>query len=94
MNIIIVSSFYYYYYTNCSTTHEADFSTLHISLIKKLGVKASGKQSITVSTGVKVLKGDLQRLKKDLAYMINKNTVTVDKLGFPDVIFPGIFIVL
>ena len=75
-----------YYY---SSTHEADFSTLHFSLTKKLGVKASGKQNITVSIAAKIIKGDLQKLRKDLAYMINKSTVTVDKLGFPDVIFPG-----
>ncbi len=72
-----------------SASHEADFSTLHIPLIKKSGVKASDKKSITVSTAVKIIKGDLQKLRKDLAYMINKSTVTVDKLGFPDVIFPG-----
>ena len=72
-----------------SASHEADFSNLHMSLIKKSGVKASDKKSISVSTAVKIIKGDLQKLRKDLAYMINKSTVTVDKLGFPDVIFPG-----
>ena len=60
-----------------------------MSLIKKSGVKVSGKQNITVSVAVKIFKGELQKLRKDLSYMINKSTVTVDKMGFPDVILPG-----
>lgn len=80
---------YFVFLVTPSTAHEADFSTLHLSLIRKAGVKGSEKKSITVSTAIKIIKGDLQKLKKDLAYMINKSTITVDKLGFPDVIFPG-----
>ena len=84
-----------YYYkshsTPCSsTTHEQDFGTLHLSLIKKSGPKAGGhKQGVMISFALRFIRGDLQKLRKDFPYLINKNAVLVDKLGFPDVILPG-----
>ena len=72
------------------TTHETDFSTLHLSLIKKAAPKSSSRQGITVSLALKMIRGDLQQLTKDFPYLINKNTFSVDKLGFPDVILPGV----
>lgn len=38
---------------------------------------------------LRFIRGDFQQLKKDFPYLVNKNTVQVDKLGFPDVILPG-----
>ncbi|XP_019851718.1 PREDICTED: dedicator of cytokinesis protein 2-like isoform X2 [Amphimedon queenslandica] len=73
-------------------THEQDFPTLHTSMIKKLvGSKPSStKQSgILISMQLRFIRGDFQQLKNDFPYLINKNTVQVDKLGFPDVILPG-----
>ena len=61
-------------------------------MIKKLiGSKGpSTKQSgIPVSMDLRFIRGDFQQLKKDFPYLVNKNTVQVDKLGFPDVILPG-----
>ena len=75
-----------------SLTHEQEFQTLHTSMIKKLiGSKGSStKQSgIPVSMDLRFIRGDFQQLKKDFPYLVNKNTVQVDKLGFPDVILPG-----
>lgn len=61
-------------------------------MIKKLvGPKPSStKQSgILISMQLRFIRGDFQQLKNDFPYLINKNTVQVDKLGFPDVILPG-----
>ena len=61
-------------------------------MIKKLvGSKpTSTKQSgILISMQLRFIRGDFQQLKNDFPYLINKNTVQVDKLGFPDVILPG-----
>ena len=71
-----------------STTHESDFATYHSTLIKKGALKQAQKGT-SVSLSVRPLQGDLEQLRKDFALLINKNTVIVNKLGFPDVILPG-----
>jgi hypothetical protein len=70
-------------------TNEHDFGTLHLSQIRKskTGGSKSGPQ---VSMALKFISGDLQKLTTDFPYLINKSTTHVDKLGFPEVILPGV----
>ena len=71
-----------------STTHESDFATFHSTLVKK-GIPKQAQKGMSVSFSVKALRGNMEQLRKDFALLINKNTIVVNKLGFPDVILPG-----
>ena len=81
------------YLLSPSTTHESDFATFHSTLVKK-GIPKQAQKGMSVSFSVKALRGNMEQLRKDFALLINKNTIVVNKLGFPDVILPGKCIVL
>ncbi len=72
-----------------SANHESDFSTFHTNIIRKTGAKGGQKPGCAITLSLGAFHVDMQQLKVDFPSLFTKATVVVRKLGFPDVILPG-----
>ena len=77
-------------HTHSSTNHESDFALFHNSIIKRTAGKGGQKPGCAIQLSLKAFHGELAQLRRDFPVTLTQNMVIVNKLGFADVILPGI----
>ncbi|KAL3852348.1 hypothetical protein ACJMK2_016003, partial [Sinanodonta woodiana] len=78
---------------SCTENTESSFSSLHEQLIKKLqtgtlGSSTKDRLGPGLSISIQLMKGDLNRVRKDNPVVFSKGVTQIQKLGFTDIITP------
>ena len=72
-----------------STNHDHDFATFHSNIIRKTGAKGGQKPGCAISLSLRAFHGELAQLHTEFPLL--HSVELVRKLGFPDVILPGLW---
>ena len=85
----VLLSFQTFSFSSQSQSQENEFASLDGAVMKKTASRGGQKQC-SVLINLKVYKGDLNTLKRDLPHFKDSRmTAVAHKLGFPDIILPG-----